>query len=739
MRNGGTMSKKKETITDYHKMILDHLPLLTWAKDPEGRYLAMNKPFADYLGLPEDDIRGKIDRDLYSEEEAKRFMEADQRILSGINEESMEFSPKDDVWNEEYKRAIRKSDGQLVGVVGVCQDITRRHVAEEALRESEMSLSVLLSNLPGVAYRSLNDEDWTMTFLSEGCLELTGYTPEELIYGEITYYDLILPEDREHVYAQWEIDVAAGLRSNDEYRIRTRSGEIKWIWEQSIPVLAEDGPSVFSEGFIQDISKTKKAEDALKASEEQFKAIFEEAPLGIGIFSNVTGKAIKLNPKFTEIHKREMDELMNLDWVTYSHPEDILENQKLLRQMMSGESTGFSMDKRIIRGDGATIWVNMVITPYHVNSEESCHLCMMEDITFSKIKEQEIEYLSYHDSLTGLYNRRLFEEEMRRISISRKLPVSIIMGDVNGLKMINDSFGHKAGDRLLQEAAMLLRENCREEDFVARIGGDEFIIILEGADQELTEQICGRIYKAFKNYTLRPDKRTFYLSISLGHATKTIPEQTMDQLMKEADEKQYQKKHQMKKRVHQEILAAIKSELELNRGLSLDSRRELFQLVAELGTRLHLSPVRRNNLQMLLEICDIGRLTLPVSLRKKPVWDMTPEEYQKYAKHAETGYRIVQGAQETKKIAGDLMAHHENWDGTGYPNGLKGREIPLLARIARAVDLYFEITRGEPPEGPADLEGILHHLESASGSLLDPEISSAFVQALKSQYGKYLQ
>ena len=733
------MSKKKESKSDLYKLIIDNLPLMTWIKDPEGHYLAMNKPFADYVGLPEEDIAGKRDEQIYPEDEAKRYVDSDKRVIKSGGEETMEYSPAEGLWNEEYKRVIRNDRGEALGVVGVCQDITRRHMVEEAYRESEMSLSVLLSNLPGVAYRSLNDKDWTMVFLSQGCLELTGYTPEELIYGKTTYYDLILPEDREKVYAQWEIDVSAGMRSNDEYRIRTKSGEIKWIWEQSIPIPAAEGPSPFSEGFIQDISKTKKAEAALKASEEQFKAIFEEAPMGIGIFNNHTGKALQLNPKFGEILKRDVDELIGTDWSIYSHPQDIQENKDQLKSMIAGETAGFSLDKRMIRGDGSTIWVNMVITPYHLDTGESCHLCMMSDITFSKIKEQEIEYLSYHDSLTGLYNRRLFEEEMRRISISRKLPVSIIMGDVNGLKLINDSFGHKAGDRLLQEAALLLRENCREEDFVARIGGDEFVIILEGADQQLTEQICNRILKSFRAYSSRKDKRTYYLSISLGSATKTSHDQTMDLLMKEADEKQYQKKHQMKKRVRQEMLAAIKGELEQNRGMSLEARQELDHLVSEMGTMLHLTPARRNNLRMLLEICEVGRLTLPVSLRNKPVWEMSPEEYQKYVKHSETGYRIVSGAPETKKIAQDLMAHHENWDGTGYPKGLKGREIPLLARIARVVDFYQEATQGQIPTDKKVLQELINGMKSAEGTLLDPEIAAVFTRVLENRFGSYLQ
>ena len=195
----------------------------------------------------------------------------------------------------------------------------------------------------------------------------------------------------------------------------------------------------------------------------------------------------------------------------------------------------------------------------------------------------------------------------------------------------------------------------------------------------------------------------------------------------------------MKKRVRQEMLAAIKRELEQNRGMSPEARQELDHIVSEMGTMLHLTPARRNNLRMLLEICEIGRLTLPASLRNKPVWEMSPEEYQKYVKHSETGYRIVSGAPETKKIAQDLMAHHENWDGTGYPKGLKGREIPLLARIARVVDFYQEATQGQLPTEKKMVEELIKGMKFAEGTLLDPEIAEVFARVLENRFGSYLQ
>ena len=163
----------------------------------------------------------------------------------------------------------------IVGITGFARDITDRKEMEEALRESENSMAVLLSNLPGVAYRCKNDKDWTMTFLSEGCYELTGYKPEELIGNKaISYNQVIDPEDREKLHKKWGEDIAENSKSNDEYKIITKSGEIKWVWEQSVPAEDKNGELSYSEGFILDITNIKLAEKALRESEDRFRTIF---------------------------------------------------------------------------------------------------------------------------------------------------------------------------------------------------------------------------------------------------------------------------------------------------------------------------------------------------------------------------------------------------------------------------------------------------------------------------------
>ena len=167
----------------------------------------------------------------------------------------------------------------------------------DALMESESSKARLLSNLPGVAYRCDNDENWTMTFLSEGCFELTGHKPEELLTpGGRTYYDLIDAEYVAPLFDKWRADVDANRISTDEYPITTATGEKKWVWEQSRGVSDAEGNVIASEGFITDITNKILREEALRKSEERFRTIYEKSQIGIGIFDAAEGTAIQLNP-----------------------------------------------------------------------------------------------------------------------------------------------------------------------------------------------------------------------------------------------------------------------------------------------------------------------------------------------------------------------------------------------------------------------------------------------------------
>jgi len=265
---------KKETNLE---LILDNLPFNTWYKNKSGTYIEINKSFQEYTGIPKEAIIGKSDFDIYPMEEAEIYTASDKATILDKGQEFFE-SMVNGKWKEEYKRAVRDKSGKIIGTTGFSRDITKRKKIEEALKESERSKAVLLSNLPGVAYRCINDKNWTMTFLSDGCFELTGYRPEELVGNKmVPFNDLITDEFKQKTFKKWEMDIAENKKSNDEYVITTKSGETKWVWDQSIGIPDQNGMLTESEGFIMDITERKRAVAAINESEDRFKTIFDSA------------------------------------------------------------------------------------------------------------------------------------------------------------------------------------------------------------------------------------------------------------------------------------------------------------------------------------------------------------------------------------------------------------------------------------------------------------------------------
>ncbi|MDD3350407.1 MAG: PAS domain S-box protein [Eubacteriales bacterium] len=258
--------------------------------------------------------------------------------------------------------------------LAIISDINNRKLAEEALSESERSKSLLLSNLPGMAYRCLYDTDWTMEFLSDGCYDLTGYQPESLLYNkEIAFNDLIVPEVRDIIRDEWARVLKLRMPFHYEYEIVTRDKEHKWVLESGQGIFSPDGTVLALEGLIIDITDARKRMD-------------------------------------------------------------------------------------------------------------------------------EIRYMDAHDFMTGVYNRKYYAQEKQRLDNEEPLPVSILLADINGLRMINDAFGHAEGDRMIIETARIIQTCCRKKDILARTGGDEFSILLPGTTLDEVAEVAAKIEEACEKY-----------------------------------------------------------------------------------------------------------------------------------------------------------------------------------------------------------------------------------------------
>ena len=356
------------------------------------------------------------------------------------------------------------------------------------------------------------------------------------------------------------------------------------------------------------------------------------------------------------------------------------------------------------------------------------------DITHRKRIENElkrekarIEFLSYHDHLTGLYNRRFFEEELVRLDQPENLPLTIVMADVNGLKLTNDAFGHVIGDELLKKVAAVIEKQCRPQDIAARLGGDEFVLLLPRTDIAQAASIV----KDIKNATATESVHAINLSISFGLETKTDTAEEIRETFKKAEDYMYKVKLFESPSMRGKTVGVIINTLhEKNKREEQHSLR-VSVLCQRLAEAVGLPEGIVQELKTTGLLHDIGKIAIEETILNKP--DMLTEyEWEEVKRHPEIGYRILSSVNDMSEMAEYVLAHHERWDGSGYPKGLKGEEIPLLARIITIADAYDAMTSDRPYRGPLSEEKVIAELKNNAGIQFDPELIAIFLVLFKS-------
>lgn len=542
------------------------------------------------------------------ERELNKYEELKAGELSLYSMNKRYFKPDGEtVWANITLAPLRVNRNADLDYVCIVEDITERLKVEKELQESERSHAVLLSNLPGMAYRCKYDQEWTMLFVSEGCLELTGYPSTSLFNNrEVAFSDLICPKYREYLWGQFRHAVENRTKLAEEYEIMTASGETKWVFEQGQAIYDEAGTVEALEGLIIDITDRKK-------------------------------------------------------------------------------------------------------------------------------KEEEIVYLNNHDFLTGIYNRRYLEMEKERLDDEEFLPLSIMIGDINGVKMVNDAFGHADGDILIVETAKIIQSCCRKCDVAARTGGDEFVVLMPRADQATANRIKDDIRRKCEEYNRDLPNEAYYINISLGYATKETVDEPLESIVKLAEDFMYKRKLLEHKSSHSVILSSIKATMHARSHETQEHAERLTYLSKELGKSMDLTQQELDVLELVATLHDIGKVGIDDRILNKPD-KLDAEEWVEMKKHSEIGYRIAMSSPDLVPIADYILSLHERWDGGGYPQGTKGEEIPLLSRIISVVDAYDAMTEDRAYRKAMSKEEAALELEKNAGTQFDPEIVSRFLSKVLPHY-----
>ena len=391
-----------------------------------------------------------------------------------------------------------------------------------------------------------------------------------------------------------------------------------------------------------------------------------------------------------------------------------------------------TFDKSISHGKSTYLWAKAA--PVLNDREEVLGAIeTIQDVTTYSKTEQELKYLQMHDQLTGFFNSAYLTQEMNRVTAEGCAPISCIVCNIDGLKLINDTLGFRAGDSVLLSAAEIIREAITEQDVVARIGGDEFSILLPGSGKEQLEIICTKIREGMERHNV--EYPHLPLSISLGSAFSNKPVSDLRDLFKEADNNMFHEKLYYNPDIQTATVKILMKALEAKDFIKEGHVDRLQSILVSVGAAIGMTPRRLNGMRLLAKFHDIGKVGIPdrILLKQGP---LSPAEVTEMQRHCEIGFRIAQNAPVLVPIADWILKHHEWWNGKGYPLGLQDKEIPLECRLFAIADAYDALTSDRPYRKAMPHEKAAAELNKRVGTQFDPELVKTFLEILDAEQGK---
>jgi diguanylate cyclase (GGDEF)-like protein/PAS domain S-box-containing protein len=451
---------------------------------------------------------------------------------------------RDRAWDEdlEFYRAL--TDVLAVAV--------HNAVLHDEFRKAESQYRALVENLPAITYV---DEAGTgdPIYVSPQILDLMGVPADEWLDGFDGWERRMHPDDR-HTIETYRRTVQTGEPYSAQYRMRGLDGRTRWFRDDAVAVRDEHGVPRLIQGVIFDVTEQKTAENELLASEARFREMLENVRLA-AVITDPQGAIVFCNDYLAELSGWWTDELIGRAWIeTFTTEEDRDLELRASQTVQSGAVISHYESAILTRTGERRLfsWNNTLLRDADGNVFGQASLG--EDITDRRRAEQELERLAYHDPLTGLPNRILFQEHLE-VALARAQRggrgVAVLYVDLDDFKLVNDSFGHGAGDQLLCEVAARLTGSTRATDVVARQGGDEFLILIADVDtteegeevdvSEVARRVADQVRAALQAPVVLADTE-IYTSASLGISLFPVDAQDAESLLKHADIAMYKAK-----------------------------------------------------------------------------------------------------------------------------------------------------------------------------------------------------
>jgi diguanylate cyclase len=500
-------------------------------------------------------------------------------------------------------------------------------------------------------------------------------------------------------------------------------------------LLMEKGTEYSAESIIEIYSRQvgmlvirKRTHDALVDSEEKYRLITDRVSDVIAVINLSLNKTTYVSPSIFQQRGYTVEEAMNQTIESSLTPESWAQTKQLIEsevaQFIANPSinTFFVSEVQQVHKDGHLLWIEISARYQFNKNNEIEMLIVSRNIDERKKAELEQTYFSLHDHLTNLYNRRYFETELVRLDVKRNLPIGIIMADVNGLKLINDSFGHDIGDQLLIKAGSVIKSQLREDEIFARVGGDEFAILLTNTNEDTIKKIIKRICEAMPKEKVA----NIPLSISFGYDLKKKDSQVMVDVLKKAEDNMYRSKLYETRFDREKTVDFILESLFEKSPRERAHAQNVRRLCEMMGKELGFDQTHINKIGKAAYYHDIGKIGMDESILNKAN-RLTDKELFTVRKHPESGWRIINSVSSLSDLSEFIMTHHEWVNGAGYPRGLKEDMIPLEAKVIAIADAYDVMTNPSSYKIPLNELEAKAELKKYSGIQFDPTLVDLFI------------
>ncbi|EHM10820.1 PAS domain S-box/diguanylate cyclase (GGDEF) domain-containing protein [Thermanaerovibrio velox DSM 12556] len=688
------------------------------------KYLMVNQNYRVITGIGDLDVRG-LKASQFLGEAASHEIEENYRLCIS-RKETLNFKEK--LVTGEGIRVLSTvlipvANGEgAPHILGFIKDVTEQERAQEE-RDEALSRYRAMFNDHSAVMLLIEPKSGRIVDANPAAANFYGYSVDELRSMKVQDINILPQEEVE----RRRLKALSGRQRYFLFPHRLRSGEVRMVDVYSAPVDVMREKLLFS--IIFDVTDRERIRKQLEEEKELFKTTLMSIGDGV-VTTDQSGIITSANPEACRLSNRSQGSLLDAnfsDAFPLLDPKTGDVRDPLGAALKTGRTLHIS--ELLLRVPGNELHVSGSASPIKDQlGEVMGGVVVLRDITHEKKWRDRMLFMSYHDSLTRLPNRRFLEEQMAQLEEEQSFPVAVMMADVNGLKMTNDAFGHERGDALLVAAARLLKGACRRGDVVGRWGGDEFVLLLPGATPDGARIAAERIAEAASKARLGD----LEISIALGWGAKVDPSQRLHQALKEAEEMMYRHKltegREQRRRILDQILASLGARSHEDEG----HRNRLRRLCINIGSTGGLNWEALEDLERLCLYHDLGMIAVPARTLLKP-GGLGEPEWLDVRRHTEVGYRIAQNIPELAGVADLILLHHERHDGSGYPRGLKGLQIPVQCRIFALADSYDAMTQPRPYRTSVSPREALKEIESQRGLLFDPDLTDLFIRVVSQE------